>query len=687
MRKIQDFYIKFFATTYKVTGRIPAKARDAIVTACLVLIMLIAYFNDILGARGILFFSVDSQSVIGTALIAAMVLLMIDGPLHRIEWKKHILYPYMAAALWMSLMSLDHYVGERYGLLAWTMLLIFPALWFVLDNIDYVKYLRKIAHINAILGGVYIIGCYLYAPVSIHTQRGGQYMGLNSHPNMFGMTLITIIASILYLVLSDEICKCKMIKPIYMLILGASLHLCWISAARSSILATLLVVVLAVTCIPRWGKGELKKKLVLFLLVIAIALVGALGSYALLESKMFVIRDYGFYYHYWNENVYSPLNYEVDDNDKEAVEEILNQKELNGSNATERFSMEGKSLTEYSSFRIPLWKFFLKYMHVRGNVANLNIEIVEGMVLRNPHNIILEISYRFGWPAGLCYLAFMLATILELIRAALKGKYKTALGITALFAVSYFGIGMLDIMTRTFERAPVVRFYLTYAAFLSGTILGQSKEDVARENKHMYMFVKRLVDLVCAGLATIVLSPLFVILSIVVKVDSKGPAFYSHKRVGKNGKLFNVYKFRTMIVGADNIAEMLSPEEAEIFYKEYKLDNDPRITKVGAWLRKTSLDELPQLINIIRGEMSIVGPRPLVEDEYKNYTAEDARKLKSSKPGLTGYWQAYARNSAGYEDGKRQEMELYYVDNASSWLDLKIIFKTVGTVITRRGAK
>lgn len=147
-----------------------------------------------------------------------------------------------------------------------------------------------------------------------------------------------------------------------------------------------------------------------------------------------------------------------------------------------------------------------------------------------------------------------------------------------------------------------------------------------------------------------------------------------------------MYKFRSMKETKQDLKDLLTKEQYEEYLKEYKLDNDPRITKIGNILRKTSLDELPQLLNILKGEMSFVGPRPIIEEEFINYSSQEKEKLLSVKPGLTGYWQAYARNNATYQTGKRQEMELYYIDNASLLLDIRILVKTVHTVLTREGA-
>lgn len=199
-----------------------------------------------------------------------------------------------------------------------------------------------------------------------------------------------------------------------------------------------------------------------------------------------------------------------------------------------------------------------------------------------------------------------------------------------------------------------------------------------------YLFIKRSIDIVGSFLGLVILSPIFLVIAICIKVTDGGEVFYKHKRVGHNGKEIMLYKFRSMKKNADDLEKMLTPEQLEIFKTEFKLENDPRITKVGNFLRKTSLDELPQLLNILKGELTIVGPRPVVEDELENY-GDNAKKFLSVKPGLTGYWQAYARNDANYATGERQKMELYYVENRSLWFDIKIFFKTFSSVFKKTG--
>ena len=209
--------------------------------------------------------------------------------------------------------------------------------------------------------------------------------------------------------------------------------------------------------------------------------------------------------------------------------------------------------------------------------------------------------------------------------------------------------------------------------------------DIGDEKKKegFYLFVKRVTDILGALIGLILLSPIFLIVAIAIKLDSKGPIIFGHTRKGLGGKDIKVYKFRTMYENSKEIFDNFTEEQKQEFYKNFKLDNDPRITKIGTFLRRSSIDELPQLINILNGSMSIVGPRPIVEKEIALY-GEYAPKLFSVVPGLTGYWQANGRSDTTYQE--RIKMDMYYIDNRSLGLDLKIIFKTFSSVIKGEGA-
>lgn len=205
-----------------------------------------------------------------------------------------------------------------------------------------------------------------------------------------------------------------------------------------------------------------------------------------------------------------------------------------------------------------------------------------------------------------------------------------------------------------------------------------------KKGKKVYNLVKRIFDIVMALLALIILSPVFMVIAILIKLDDRGPVFYKHKRVGKNGKIIYVYKFRSMVVNADEIFSHFTEEQIKEFEKYYKLENDPRITKIGDFLRKTSLDELPQLVNILKGDMSFVGPRPVVSKELNKF-GDNQDLLLSIKPGLTGWWACSGRSDISYE--QRVDLEIYYVNNYCAKLDFLCLVKTIGAVIEGKGAK
>ena len=216
------------------------------------------------------------------------------------------------------------------------------------------------------------------------------------------------------------------------------------------------------------------------------------------------------------------------------------------------------------------------------------------------------------------------------------------------------------------------------------SVVGENSINKRYPKKRLYSFIKRIFDLICSCIALILLSPFFIAISISIKINDNGPVFFGHKRIGKNGKEFKLYKFRSMVTNAEELIDTFTPEQREEFKQNFKLENDPRITPIGKFLRKTSLDEIPQLINIIKGEMSIVGPRPVTEEETMIFGSYRDLML-SVPPGLTGYWAAYGRgDTTGYR--RRRAMEVYYVMHRSVWLDIKIIFKTFVTVFTGKGS-
>jgi len=193
--------------------------------------------------------------------------------------------------------------------------------------------------------------------------------------------------------------------------------------------------------------------------------------------------------------------------------------------------------------------------------------------------------------------------------------------------------------------------------------------------------LKRLIDLVVASLILVVAAPLFLLIALAIWFSSPGELFYVQRRLGRGHKPFGCIKFRTMVQGADRqLGSTLkaSAQLREDFHHSFKLKNDPRITVVGLALRRTSLDELPQLINILRGDMSLVGPRPIVQAEVNRY-GEAIDRVLSIRPGLTGLWQVSGRNNLTYE--QRVALDLHYVSRRSLVLDLAILLRTVGVVL------
>ncbi|WP_270330188.1 sugar transferase [Lapidilactobacillus dextrinicus] len=198
-----------------------------------------------------------------------------------------------------------------------------------------------------------------------------------------------------------------------------------------------------------------------------------------------------------------------------------------------------------------------------------------------------------------------------------------------------------------------------------------------------YLFIKRIFDIVASFAALLILSPLFLVIAILIKLeDPQGPVFYSQFRVGRNGKKFRMYKFRSMCVDADKkLKDLLAKNEVE--GAMFKMKDDPRITRVGKWIRKTSVDELPQLWNVLHGDMALVGPRPPLPRETATYSEYDKQRLYV-QPGCTGLWQVSGRNDVGFHE--MVALDIQYIKTRNLWVDIRIMFKTVGIMIHPNGA-
>jgi lipopolysaccharide/colanic/teichoic acid biosynthesis glycosyltransferase len=197
------------------------------------------------------------------------------------------------------------------------------------------------------------------------------------------------------------------------------------------------------------------------------------------------------------------------------------------------------------------------------------------------------------------------------------------------------------------------------------------------------LFVKRLVDLVAAGITLLIWSPLILLVIALIKLEDGGPIFFRQTRIGLRGRPFGMWKFRSMVVNADSLKEKLLAQNEMKGGVTFKMKNDPRITRIGRWMRKFSVDEVPQLWNVIAGDMSLVGPRPPVPREVREYSIEDRQRLLA-KPGLTCFWQVAGRSEIDFAGQVRLDVE--YIRSKSLWLDFVLLLKTIPAVLLGKGA-
>lgn len=216
-------------------------------------------------------------------------------------------------------------------------------------------------------------------------------------------------------------------------------------------------------------------------------------------------------------------------------------------------------------------------------------------------------------------------------------------------------------------------------------------EEIVIKGNKSYLFFKRVLDIVVSFISIVFLmvTLIFPIISVLVLISTHGQVIFKDERMGLNKKKISIYKFQTMFSDAEtNLDKYLDENQKKKWQKERKLDDDPRVTKLGKFLRKTSLDELPQLFNILGGSLSLVGPRPITKQELEsNFTEYEQNQLMKVKPGLTGYWQVKDRSLATYESGERQKEELYYLPRRGLWFDFKIILLTIPAIFKGKGAK
>ena len=231
---------------------------------------------------------------------------------------------------------------------------------------------------------------------------------------------------------------------------------------------------------------------------------------------------------------------------------------------------------------------------------------------------------------------------------------------------------LLDTLYTTYANGGLrARIYFLHKKLAWRTVVGAAER------------AKRGMDIVVAGLMLVLLAPLFGIVALLIYKESPGPVFFSQNRVGRWGKLFRMYKFRSMVINAEKLLEKLKEQNESSAGVIFKMKKDPRITKIGAFIRKTSIDELPQLWNVLKGDMSLVGPRPAIPSEVAEYTLDDRRRL-DAVPGITCIWQVSGRSNIDFKGQVR--LDAQYIESRSFWFDIMLLLKTIPAVLFGKGA-
>lgn len=260
--------------------------------------------------------------------------------------------------------------------------------------------------------------------------------------------------------------------------------------------------------------------------------------------------------------------------------------------------------------------------------------------------------------------------------------YRTCLATTAFLLLAGAAHAAAEQAHAVPEASALVLAPIGIAAIVAAERRRRRMLDIKHEVGRAYFIIKRAIDLLLSSVILLIVFPFFSVIAILIRLDSPGSVLFKRRVIGMYGKSFDMYKFRSMVEGAEDI--LANDEELKkVYYISAKLHTDPRVTRMGKFLRRTSLDELPQLVNILLGHMTFVGPRPIAEDEIPLY-GSSFEEFKKVKPGITGIWQTCGRSETSY--AKRVEMDMLYIRNRSILLDLWIIVSTIPAVVLKRGA-
>lgn len=463
MHILQNAYIRIFAKTYMITGRIPEKLRNLIIIGCLFVLSSCAYVLTLEPLYNIVGANAAGLGFYGFFLIIFMILMAVPGPLKQVRWNKWVVYPYFFAAAYMTLMALEHYVGRGYGFYVLSLLLVFPALYFVWANRgDNERFLTWLSWVNVILGVAMILASYMFAPLGETTVLFGRYCSLSWNPNRFCTLVVVITSACLYLA-----SKRDKFAPFLMFITGLACHIVWITGCRGGLIIILLQLAGWTVSVLRFDLKKAAGKTLLFTGLSAVLVVGGFfASIWAFTSNTLLVSDKGCILYFEDKFEHFGANREADD--------FSSSDPRSGA---ERFDKPDESIDSFSSGRITIWTWYIKHMSIRGyDMQHFEYTSESGKVFHNAHNTIIELGFRFGIPAGIAYALFLLAVTLALARACLTVSSKRySIGL-ALYSVAYIVFALTDVMVLSFERGPVLAFCLILAGVFSGEILEKEEE-------------------------------------------------------------------------------------------------------------------------------------------------------------------------------------------------------------------
>ena len=427
---IQPIYKFIFNGTYKLTRNIPLKVRYSVVNVCLFILTGLFFYQCGVESLGFNPGTVQTRTVIGVIAIIVACIFSINKKMEYIKWNPWIVYPYYVAAIIMVVTGYQHPVGQTYLEYAWIMLLVFPALYFVLNNVgEYEKYFNILAKSIVIQGGVIILLTYFMRPINAMTYINNRYLGLTTNPNFLGMVGLIVTTSTLYLIATS-----KKKLPIYILINGIFVAFIWLSVARTAIIALVLQFIAWSIMVLR---TSLKKERTKSLILICSTFVILVVSVPIVETTLTTIGT--------------------------TVVPVASAEEEQ-SNLEKRIDLKNKTIAEISSGRDFIWKQYVEHFNLWGNdYENFAIKLPSGGYLKNAHNTYIDISFRSGVVAGLAYLIFMTAVLAVMNINIFNNKNKKYMIFAVMAVIAYFIESILEIQVLPFNRGIVLMFYLSLA--------------------------------------------------------------------------------------------------------------------------------------------------------------------------------------------------------------------------------